>query len=375
MKRLIWLLLVLTLVSCAPAGDVTPTVIATPPSFTPRPTSPNTRTMQPSQITTATVFPSKILLANAPANCYLEVSPNIEWMEFYCNPGKTLKVGKVGEEAQMVTLFEGGVRNSFFSPDSKKLLVLARDPIKSHDAFWLYDVGNWQVPKKLLSVSSDGAATWYKATWSPDSKAIALNYFEEGYTLSILYLDGRVKNLLTYEDVRTPNVGHQRGGFGPAWSPDSKKIAYVSDDLNDDLLDFQPVQIHIVDVATGKKELVFSGNSGENGYNPMWSPDGSMIAFGPFVEESHPIYVYNIKEKTFTAFGDFYFHYTMSWSPNSKYLAVCNAPRGFYVISVATGQIVNLNENYCSSVRGWKGNDNIIVSLQGQAIYIIPFQR
>ena len=130
-----------------------------------------------------------------------------------------------------------------------------------------------------------------------------------------------------------------------------------------------------MNVATGNKELLYSGKPGEVGYNPVWSPDGNMIALGNFLEESHPIYVYNIKEKTFTAFGDFYFDYTAAWSPDSKYLAVCNDPKGSYVISVATGQIINLNENYCSSVRGWEGNDNIIVSLQGPTIYSIPFPR
>jgi WD40 repeat protein len=347
-------------------------ITSTPHSSLPMATSPTSPTVATSQTVTATVLPSTILVADAPPNgCYLELSPNIEWMTNYCTPAKMLKVGKVGEEAQMMTLFEEGVRNFFFSPDSQKLLVLARDPVAPHDSFWLYNVGNWQSPKKLLSVSSGGAATWYKATWSPDSEVIALNYFEEGYALSILYLDGTVKNLLTSDDVRSPAVGYMRGGFGPTWSPDSKKVAYVSDKM----FETQPVQIHTVDVATGEKELLYSGKPGESGFNPVWSPDGNMIALGTFSEESHPIYIYNIKEKTFTAFGDFYFHYTAAWSPDSKYLAVCNHIKGAYVISVLTGQIINLNVSPCPIVYGWKGNDNIVVSLQGQAIYLIPFQR
>jgi Tol biopolymer transport system component len=328
-------------------------------------TSPTTHTIPTSQIAATPVPPLKMVLAVVPANCYLDFSPDFEWMTKYCGPGGILKVGKFGE-TQMATLFEGGLHKAFFSPDSKKLVVLAHENISSQDAVWLYDVENWQAPKKLLSFASTGVATW-----SPDSKAIAIDYLVKGYALSILYIDGTIKNLLTYNDVRSPDVGYFRGGFGPTWSPDSQKIAYV----NDSIYDTQPVQIHTVDVITGKKELLYAGKPGEAGFKPLWSPDGNMIALGDFLKESHPIYIYNIKEKTFTAFGDFYLDYTAAWSPDSKYLAVCNAPKESYVISVANNQIVNLNENHCSSVQGWKGNDNIIVHLQGPEIYSIHFSK
>jgi len=64
MKRLTWLLLVLTLVSCVPTGNVMPTVISSTPSFTPEaivatfsatPTSTFTLTPLPFQL----VFPAK----------------------------------------------------------------------------------------------------------------------------------------------------------------------------------------------------------------------------------------------------------------------------------------------------------------------------
>jgi len=57
--------------------------------------------------------------------------------------------------------------------------------------------------------------------------------------------------------------------MSPAWSPDAKKIAYVS-------FDHKRAQIFVIDVATGKQEKITSF-PGINGA-PAWSPDGSKLA-------------------------------------------------------------------------------------------------
>jgi Tol biopolymer transport system component len=325
--------------------------IQTHPRAAPTIEATNFPTQTATETAEAPTLRPKVALAKIPDNCSLAaLSPDIEWMVIHCFPGEIGKAGRIGS-SETVTLLNGDGAAMTFSPDSKKLLVVTRE------AIWLFNVGDWQNPKKLFSAGG-------VATWAPDGQSIAISYIKEGYALSILYLDGTVKNLLTETDVHKI-IGPGNDFFGPAWSPDSKKIAYVSTDSWQP----QPVQIRTVEIATGKKELLYSGKPGEIGFNPVWSPDGNKITLGTFLEESHPIYIYDIKEKTFTASGDFYFDYFRGWSPDSKYLAICDSKR-LRVISTATNQVIDVYD--CDTFLGWKGNDHIIIQ-QNSDLYSIPF--
>jgi TolB protein len=58
--------------------------------------------------------------------------------------------------------------------------------------------------------------------------------------------------------------------LSPAWSPDGKKIAYVSFESGNS-------QIYVQDITTGSRQLVAAHARGINGA-PAWSPDGSKLA-------------------------------------------------------------------------------------------------
>jgi len=58
--------------------------------------------------------------------------------------------------------------------------------------------------------------------------------------------------------------------LSPAWSPDGRKIAYVSFESGNS-------QIYVQDITTGSRQLVASHPRGINGA-PAWSPDGSKLA-------------------------------------------------------------------------------------------------
>ena len=58
--------------------------------------------------------------------------------------------------------------------------------------------------------------------------------------------------------------------MSPAWSPDGKKIAYVSFESGNS-------QIYVQDLTTGARQLVESHKKGINGA-PAWSPDGRKLA-------------------------------------------------------------------------------------------------
>jgi TolB protein len=58
--------------------------------------------------------------------------------------------------------------------------------------------------------------------------------------------------------------------LSPAWSPDGKKIAYVSFESGNS-------NIYVQDITTGSRKLVSAHSRGINGA-PAWSPDGSKLA-------------------------------------------------------------------------------------------------
>jgi TolB protein len=58
--------------------------------------------------------------------------------------------------------------------------------------------------------------------------------------------------------------------MSPSWSPDGRKIAYVSFESGNS-------QIYVQDLTTGARELVEAHKKGINGA-PAWSPDGSKLA-------------------------------------------------------------------------------------------------
>ena len=58
--------------------------------------------------------------------------------------------------------------------------------------------------------------------------------------------------------------------LSPSWSPDGKKIAYVSFESGNS-------NIYVQDITTGSRQLVESHRKGINGA-PAWSPDGSKLA-------------------------------------------------------------------------------------------------
>ena len=63
----------------------------------------------------------------------------------------------------------------------------------------------------------------------------------------------------------------------PAWSPDGKRIAFVSDRHRDADLGFR-TDIYIVDVATGQVRQLSPGRGRQKWGAPAWSPDGRWVA-------------------------------------------------------------------------------------------------
>ena len=158
-------------------------------------------------------------------------------------------------------------------------------------------------------------------TWSPDGRFLAYTSNQDG-TYKIYVLDTK-----TGEHWRLTNL-HERE-WTPAWSPDGKWIAFVSGNL-----EFIPgvkieITTHIYKADINGAHLVQLTDRGTN-VGPAWSPDSQRIAFVSYHrgDERKGIYVMDadgrrlkrINDKEVQAL-DGIIQSQCAWSPDGKQIA------------------------------------------------------
>ena len=120
--------------------------------------------------------------------------------------------------------------------------------------------------------------------WSPDGKSIAYISDETGeYQLSIATPDG-------LGEKRHINIGKHNFYYTPTWSPDSKKIAYTDNALNVSYVDVDkggPVKID-TDIMDGPRRT----------RDLSWSPDSRWIAYTKQLSNTlRAVFVYSIESR------------------------------------------------------------------------------
>lgn len=126
--------------------------------------------------------------------------------------------------------------------------------------------------------------------------------------------------------------------MSPAWSPDGRKLAYVS-------FEDKRAGIYIQDVQSGKRHLL-SAFPGINGA-PAWSPDGRKLAVVLSKSGSPNIYVMDIASKSLTPVTkDFYINTEPTWSKDGKRLLFTSNRSGgpqIYAARLADGHIERIS--------------------------------
>ena len=172
---------------------------------------------------------------------------------------KKINIRVVGDFPGVRPRFENvgnRISNAAVSPTGVRAVFEARGEIISAPA----DKGNARNLTNTTSVMERDPA------WSPDGKWIAYLSDESGeYMLHL-------RNQTGMGEVKKIALGDSPGFFSNlVWSPDSKKIAYNDNHVN----------LWYLDVATKKNVKVATNPIGvQNGVlNPSWSPDSKWIAY------------------------------------------------------------------------------------------------
>ena len=132
-------------------------------------------------------------------------------------------------------------------------------------------------------------------------------------------------------------VTSQQPLMSPSWSPDGRRLAYVSFERG------RPA-VFVQEVFTGKRQKVAS-YKGINGA-PAWSPDGRDLALTLSKDGNPEIYVLNLNRKTLKRLTE---HYAIdtepAWSPDGRHI-VFTSDRGgkpqIYRVPSAGGKVKRL---------------------------------
>ena len=197
--------------------------------------------------------------------------------------------------------------------------------------------------------------------WSPDGTRIAFMSNRDGHvrkdgvrtTFEIYVMDadgGNQQNL----------TNHPAGDSSPSWSPDGKRIAFVSDrDRFLDIHGFPTSEIYVM-AADGENPQNLTNNR-DGDWSPSWSPDGKRIVFmsyreghfiGDFEDITSEIYVMDVdggnqQRLTENRKND----ESPSWSPDGTRIVFSADRKGdwvnyeIYVMDVDGGNLQRLTEN------------------------------
>jgi dipeptidyl aminopeptidase/acylaminoacyl peptidase len=180
-----------------------------------------------------------------------------------------------GEYAALFVPGYGAVDGAAASPDGRSIIYAYKNevpPATGKTGIWLVNSDGREA--RLLTEIPGGPV--YNFSWSPDGSQVA--FFGAG--IMVMNADGSNLHSLTGSYSIPQCYFHP-----PLWSPNSRYLAVVSAKAGQPFCHgwwgeetFRGTTIYIIDVVKGESHPLLSDGSQGN-IDPAWSPDGKQVAF------------------------------------------------------------------------------------------------
>ena len=204
--------------------------------------------------------------------------------------------------------------------------------------------------RQLAHYVSDGI--YEEITGIPGISSTKILYVtqEKKYRLKVADADGENEQILLESDEPI---------ISPAWSPDSRKVAYVSFETG-------MAKVFIQNIATGFRELALVNDSQIS--SPSWSPDGKFLSLTLYQDGNAEIYILNLSNKNLTRLTN---HYSIdtesSWSPRGSKIIFTSGRSGspqLYELDLkkfnAKPKRISFDGNYNAKASYLPNNEGII---------------
>ena len=171
----------------------------------------------------------------------------------------------------------------------------------------------------------------FRSAFSPDGKLLAFSRSGEDGTDVYTY------NLPQDCCLQRLTVGRFSDNLSPTFSPDGRRIAYVSTRAG-------APQIYVMSVDGTGQELFAPFDYGVTGSSnaPEWSPDGTRIAFHRDVAGSPQVFLMDVRSRVVQQLTSAGRNEDPTWAPDGRHLAFVSSRTGsrqLWTIDAESGRV------------------------------------